>query len=509
MSSFDRDDLGADLSAYIDGELPAARMREVERLLEQSPSDRQTVRKLRDIAQRLGALPRQNAPLDVAESVLAALRAGGSRDGATLQRARTTDRARRLIWLARATAAAAVFVGGVFVGARLAPVFERETTTGLGRVGGAPLNAPEGRFAGGARDADREKSAPPADALHALGYVAEPATESTELRLGMPVSSTSAGGGAAIAGGEMPEIVVNVSPRTLDEFHGAVRFVNDVADAVREPDTSGKDAGVSKLSYEPAGMTQSLVLTVDAGQVFNVIDALDKTVQQNTNVAMNFAGSQARQIYQAAEAGAADESKLADELRAPSMEQGLAAGETTAGDRGIVAARRGVVAREAAADKKEAEPLSVARRLQAPTTLEERSGLDRPSPASAETARPAYSDVRMRDGDGQTDLAPTSAPRRSPGVAGRGRVAGRGGDELTRDAAEGVDDRTVANDYGAEPAREASIEEQVLQTLQKARAARNDWGQRGKQLGNQVLFRVQVAPPPRPATAPAPRRPRP
>lgn len=508
MSSFDRDDLGPDLSAYIDGELPAEQLKAIERRLEQSPSDRQTVRKLRDIVQQLGGLPRHAAPIDVAESVLAALRAGGSGAGSA-SAARATIRARRLIWLARGAAAAAVFVGGVFVGARLAPLVAVDAPSGLETVRRAPARAPEGRFAGGEREADREKVDAPQDALLALGYVGEPATESSEVRLGAPLG----GGEAGAAGGEMPEVVVNVNPRTLDEFNGAVRFVNDVAEAVGDTTEAGKDTARSKLSYQPSGQAQSLVLTVDAGQVLNVIEALDNTVQQNTNVAMNFAGSQARRIYQSADVGSAVDTGAAN---APLAAPG-AAGETGAVAQEMSAGRGVEPTRGARDDKKEAPAPSEAPSRTAARARKEPSEVSqRAEKPASDAARPAYSDAGARDADGLRDELTTSAPHDGAGVAGRAGVGGeRRGRSDERDVAgEGVAglrvDAALREEYGVEPGREPSIEEQVLRTLQKARAERADWNQRrNRQIGNQVLFRVQIAPPPAPASAPAARRARP
>lgn len=70
MTAAERERLLADLSAYLDGELPAARVQEVERGLADSPEARQLLAELRQVRDRLHALPRRAAPAELATAVL-------------------------------------------------------------------------------------------------------------------------------------------------------------------------------------------------------------------------------------------------------------------------------------------------------------------------------------------------------------------------------------------------------------------------------------------------------
>ncbi|MFQ5590736.1 MAG: zf-HC2 domain-containing protein [Phycisphaerae bacterium] len=71
MSELHRDELGELLSAYIDGELPAAEAIRVERLLEQDESARRLMQELRQTATLVASLPRHDAPNSIAEDVRA------------------------------------------------------------------------------------------------------------------------------------------------------------------------------------------------------------------------------------------------------------------------------------------------------------------------------------------------------------------------------------------------------------------------------------------------------
>lgn len=107
----ERDKLGADLSAYLDDELSAARSREIQRVLASSEDARRQLDELREVSEQLGALPRLRAPAELASTLAAQaeqqLRAAP----------RAGKRRMRIIRLgAQVTAAAAVIVAGVLVG---------------------------------------------------------------------------------------------------------------------------------------------------------------------------------------------------------------------------------------------------------------------------------------------------------------------------------------------------------------------------------------------------------
>jgi hypothetical protein len=105
------DNLGQDLSAYLDGELSEERAREIERLLAERPELRQQLEALRDAANRLARLPRLRAP----DALVAAMQRAAERN--ELFSPRRPVRGGRLLRLSlRLTAAAAVLLGGVVVG---------------------------------------------------------------------------------------------------------------------------------------------------------------------------------------------------------------------------------------------------------------------------------------------------------------------------------------------------------------------------------------------------------
>lgn len=109
------DDLESELSAYLDGELDAARRQEVQRRLAESEEARALLEELRAISDGLGGLPRHRAPDDLPA------RLGRHAERRLLL---GEDRARRRLrltwWAARVGAAAAVLVACVFVGWRAA-----------------------------------------------------------------------------------------------------------------------------------------------------------------------------------------------------------------------------------------------------------------------------------------------------------------------------------------------------------------------------------------------------
>lgn len=66
MADQDRDKLGEQLSAFVDGELSAAESDAVRELLATSAAARRQYQELREVSQQLGALPRVSAPADLA-----------------------------------------------------------------------------------------------------------------------------------------------------------------------------------------------------------------------------------------------------------------------------------------------------------------------------------------------------------------------------------------------------------------------------------------------------------
>ena len=111
MAAGKRDKPGADLSAYLDGELPEEQARRVERQLEQSDECRQTVEQLREVSDLLANLPRHRAP----EELTTAMRRRAERRE-LLEETRSAGGGRVLKLMVRLTAAAAVLTACVLVG---------------------------------------------------------------------------------------------------------------------------------------------------------------------------------------------------------------------------------------------------------------------------------------------------------------------------------------------------------------------------------------------------------
>lgn len=105
------DKYGDDLSAYLDGELPEDKARQVERWLAESDECRQTLEQLRQVSDQLGSLPRYRAP----DQLTSAMRLAAERK-ALLEERRTATGGRALRICLRLTAAAAVMAACVLAG---------------------------------------------------------------------------------------------------------------------------------------------------------------------------------------------------------------------------------------------------------------------------------------------------------------------------------------------------------------------------------------------------------
>lgn len=111
MASADKDNLNADLSAYLDGELTPQRAREVERHLAESAEARHTLEALRAISAGLADLPRVRAPAALPTSL-----GHGTGHVPAFQKRPPAGRARALRIVTRISAAAALIIVGVFAG---------------------------------------------------------------------------------------------------------------------------------------------------------------------------------------------------------------------------------------------------------------------------------------------------------------------------------------------------------------------------------------------------------
>lgn len=143
MTANGRDKLTADLSAYLDGELPPERTRQIEQHLAESEDARQTLEQLRRVSDQLAHLPRARAP----DELTAAMRRHAERSE-LLDQPRPTSRARILPLFVRLSAAAAVLIGCVLVGRQMLTRDQAPPKSGTTLTNAQPRAADEGqRFA--------------------------------------------------------------------------------------------------------------------------------------------------------------------------------------------------------------------------------------------------------------------------------------------------------------------------------------------------------------------------
>ena len=148
MADMKPEHLGETLSAYLDGELDAAKTAQIEQVLRDSPSARDQLNILRGTVELLGALPRHDAPETLAEDLQAYLERSELVGG--LAEPTTTPARRRTPLLAiLSTAAALAFVaGGMWFMAMDAP--------GTAEVGPSALQSSRARDVRDARLADAD-----------------------------------------------------------------------------------------------------------------------------------------------------------------------------------------------------------------------------------------------------------------------------------------------------------------------------------------------------------------
>ncbi len=170
MADLERDNLLADLSAYLDGELDPLRRQAVERLLAESPDARGRLAELREVHEQLHMLPRLRVPAEL---------------GAGLQRqveARWPGAPKRSAWSGRmlrlgvplAAAAAAVLAVGLFLRYQSRPRLQAQLPVMMQRLeskrSGADTPSPSSPLA----------AAELKEAERAPGQAAEPAIERPE-----------------------------------------------------------------------------------------------------------------------------------------------------------------------------------------------------------------------------------------------------------------------------------------------------------------------------------------
>ena len=183
MANPEHNNLEADLSAYLDGELSASRTQAVEHLLAESAETRRTLEDLRQVRDQLTALPRLQLPAEPADSLVR--RAEKELISRSAPAAR---RARLLRLFGPLTAVAAVLVVGLFIGyqalepylatrlnsptPRAEPAAKPEPPHAVAREPQEPTFAARG---GSAESKKLDRSAPDESArLKSLGYTAAP-----------------------------------------------------------------------------------------------------------------------------------------------------------------------------------------------------------------------------------------------------------------------------------------------------------------------------------------------
>lgn len=305
MASAEKDQLGADLSAYLDGELSPERTREIEQFLAESEDARQTLADLRAISEDLAGLPRTRAPRGLPEMV-----SRGSERQVLLQEQAPVRRTRVLKIFARITASAALIVACVFAGwtvlQRVNPPTPSRTGRGIA-TGRAPAAPAEGVKTFARRASPDEAKATEATATPAMESDGEapaiamadeleawadaeasevqefsrlsvadaspPSSDTPEVTI-QPTMGYYVVGGAASDNVELgtvalsdaaPAISVFVTPRDADQYNASLQ--NVVLWQQARPATAGLAAGdlVGESSY---GLKQRSGLRKEAGREY-------------------------------------------------------------------------------------------------------------------------------------------------------------------------------------------------------------------------------------------------
>jgi anti-sigma factor RsiW len=325
LASADREQLGADLSAYLDGELSPERARQVERLLEESEDARRLLAELRAVARNLGDLPRMHAPEGLSERIRHA-----AEGWVSPSRRSPATGYRVLKVVTRVVASAAVLVVCMYTGwimhERLAP---SPTSVGDVVAEGARVvdesagakNFAKGGGRGKRAPAEEPSAAPSAVAmrqLQSLGYIGSDADEELDASVGEAEtfvaadrSGTEAELGAAAFGASMvaddatPTVSVVVAPQDVDQFNGALQLVSawQYAPAVAGRFVKMESGEAEHLRWEGAapqvargrrgaGLStlsqQEFVVQVPAGRVGEALQSLEQQAPQQVQVTMAF-----------------------------------------------------------------------------------------------------------------------------------------------------------------------------------------------------------------------------
>ncbi|MFQ5804989.1 MAG: hypothetical protein ACE5I3_00915 [Phycisphaerae bacterium] len=336
MASADKERLGADLSAYLDGELSPERAREVERLLAESEQARRTLADLRAISQSLGDLPRRRAPAGLPDKV----RRSVERQ-VLLQERAPAGRPRVLKLVARISASAALIAACVFAGwtvlqrvNRPAPRgVEGEIAAGEALAGGDEDAKAFARRFPPAVSAETEAAATAAAEPHADAPAIAMAKKRESLGYKARAGEVPAAGAAIVATKDeivaaekddlaaaatpivavTPAVNILVSPRDANEYNASLRTVALWQQAPRSMvgrvaaglvtelrpgrgRMSGAAAEAKQEEASAAPTQQDFTLRVQPDQVGDMLLALERDAPQQVRVEMRFNVSDFSQV---------------------------------------------------------------------------------------------------------------------------------------------------------------------------------------------------------------------
>jgi len=322
--------LGADLSAYLDGELDPKRTSEIELLLERSEEARALLTKLRGMSRQLGDLPRMKAPEDLIDSLPARRKLPIEQT-----RARKQSFNPRSVWLTSKIAASAAvivvcFYTGWIMHERMTaapravamavqsppatPALVDEKSAVRGEKG---VTSPERDFESEqyAKKGD-DLASDPLEQLEALGYVGgydesedepvvavlppEPILAARESKKDEPEEADARTAGAEIDSEPAampwladftPTVEILVTPQDQAQFAAAL-------DAVSVWSSPAGGGGAGRCGLREDVSQQDFTIRSSPEQVSDLLRALEERTPRQVSVAMKFRSAELTQIRQ-------------------------------------------------------------------------------------------------------------------------------------------------------------------------------------------------------------------
>lgn len=423
------ENLHAELSAYLDGELSPERAREVDELLAHSDSARRLFEDLRVISRGLAELPRHAAPEGIAEQVLQ--RATGISLAADL-------RARRRLLLvqviSRSMASAAVVVlcvigGWVMLVKDAPPIGRNAPAESIDASPGRKLplrNAPSptdaGERVGGGSDLSRtaglaNEGEPARDAATAIRAPGDAAPVG-----GSALAHKSLGGPLAArdSAGRAPDLEIVVQADSTRQY----RALQDVI---------GSWQATGRLAYHiapephdaqrlvPDGRPTEQLVQVSVAQVSTFLDELGQGALENMQVGMNFRGGDLTRVQRMLGANDAHDPAIPDRAD-------LASDPPTSPE---------LAAREIVADKSDAGDFD---RTRSPAERDASAYLAR---AAAPASRP-QANSNTPPTPAESTAADQAAPDRPVAAEGVGGRAAKSADEGAQRLKQVLDDEHPA-----------------------------------------------------------------